>query len=359
MTTSHPATNSTNLTFTSLFNQSDDTTVFTPVRWKPTEVFIAYQIKLYYTPVLVCCGVLSNVTSFLVLSHHVFGRLSFSHYLRAIHCVNILFLLMLFGSWMTQIGYNVYDRPFLCQLTSLLLDASSFLITWFSVAFCVDRYICICWQPEASKMCTSVRARLVIICLSILTMCIYLNTSLTVGVVYTEAGIPICTYLNLPFQNKQSFTTVDEVVNHILPLLTILILTSHIWYCLRREARNIYTSTSDPSEVKVLTLTYLLCFMMLNLPQEIWCLVSTLLHDQISLSPTLYLMKTVLQYLSDTNTALSVVILLASYPVFRQYLKNYLQKLLKAKQKIKCKRMGVQEAFGEEGTELKNRDCTV
>ena len=128
MSTPYQVTNSTNLTFVSLFNQSDDTTVLTSLRWRPMEMFIAYQIKLYYTPVLVCCGVLSNITSFLVLSHQVFRRLSSSHYLRAISCVNVLFLFLLFGTWLTQIGYNIYDRPYCCQLMFLLLDSSSFLI---------------------------------------------------------------------------------------------------------------------------------------------------------------------------------------------------------------------------------------
>ena len=89
-------------------------------------------------------------------------------------------------------------------------------------------------------------------------------------------------------------------------------------------------------------------FMVMNLPQEIMHLVSTLHPARILPSPTLYLMKTVLQYLACTNIALSVLILLISYPLFRYKLKFSLQKFLNANWKIKCKRTRDQER-SEEG----------
>ena len=156
--------------------------VVRPPSSSATESIIMILIKdlhLFYSPIIIGLGLLGNTLTWLIFLRSRLRGLSSSHYLAAIVIVNTIYLLSLLIQWLSVYGPDLYNRPVWCQFVRFINSTSSFLSVWYLTAFAVDRYICICWPAEASKMCTLMRARIVIISLMCIGIVVYINMTLS------------------------------------------------------------------------------------------------------------------------------------------------------------------------------------
>ena len=290
-----------------------------------------YWIRIGYTPVLVVLGTVANIITSIATMRSVLRKLSSSHYLCAISLVNSLYLIMLLLKWLTELGYNVYHRPIMCQLTDMLCNISSFLSIWITVALCVDRYIAISWPPESPKMCTVIRARIVITLMVVISLIIYLNTSLTVGVVESSRG-PLCVPLPMPFRKIPSLRLLEIIVNHAIPFAATGILLSLIVNAIYKSHRGLNPLfQSDNSHLRHTTVVYFTAFLLFQVPADALktaffinreFIKSDLQEDKSHVMLHFQLWLFVAEYLAHTGMAMNLVLLTTSYPLFRQSLKQ-------------------------------------
>jgi len=117
---------------------------------------------LYYTPALVFIGSIGNILSVIVFFSKKLRKLSSSYYLAALSISDTCFLLSTLASWTTNIGVNVYNTNYFCQLSMYISGLSSFLSVWFVVAFTVERFVAVLFPLKRQSFCTVKRAKLVL-----------------------------------------------------------------------------------------------------------------------------------------------------------------------------------------------------
>lgn len=216
-------------------------------------------------------------------------------------------------------------------MVDLISNSSSFLSIWLAVAFSVDRYISICWPAEAAKMCTVARARIVVICFIILSLIIYLNTSLTVAVVEVRAGMR-CRPLPLPFRSSQGLKLTDIVFNHMLPFTVIILLLFLMCKMVYYGQQGLSLWQSDPSQMSRVTIVYFITFLTGHLPMDMYksirFITKMFIEQERGRRTDIYVYhyKVIAQYLSHIAFATNFIVLITCYPLFRQYSKQYLVK---------------------------------
>ena len=291
-----------------------------------TAIMAQNLLTLCVPPIIITIGILGNMQCAIVLLRSALAKFSSSHYLAAISLANILYILLFLLQWITLLGYNGYHRPVICPLSFLLSNIASFLSMWLPVCFCVDRYIAISWPAEAPKLCTVLRSRVVVIVMTIFSLVVYLNTSTTVGVMYDANNIPWCRPFDLPFRRNKVIQMLDWIVIKLLPFVVIIVLMAAMCVTVSNENRGLSSVPDEPSQIRCTTFVYLSVFILLHLPAEIFTRV--LKFKEASdfgwrPTPTHRCAQMTFQYLSDLGMAMNLFILVASYPLFRQYLVAY------------------------------------
>ena len=281
------------------------------------------NLKLIYRPLIISVGIIGNTLTFLIFLCSRLRSLSSSHYLAAIVIVNTLYLLSLFIHWLGLFGFDTYNKPGLCQFFKFINEASGFLSIWYLTAFAVDRYICICWPAEAPKMCTRTRARVVIICILCIGIVVFMNMSLTVGVIPIRKGQPPrCSPFPLFYSELRILKTLDLVVNKLLPYFTIFILTILILYNTCKVWRQRLLS-DNPAQIRNVTLVFLAICLVFHLPSEI-CYAVYNIRNLLHMHKTRAIMVSfsLLQHIFHTSLAIHFFIFAASYPMFRHTFKT-------------------------------------
>lgn len=286
------------------------------------ENMLVNTVILYYAPVLIFVGVLSNLLVSIILMCSVLKQFSSSHYICGIVLVNSLYLLVLSLQWLTMLGYNIYNRSVACHVVDMLGNFSSFLSVWLPVAFSVDRYIFICWPPEMPKMCTSMRARIVIICLMIFAITVYLNTSLTVGIVIIH-GEHKCKPLPVSYRQMEELQMLDLFINHTLPYLTVILLLVLMSRTVCCQRRGLSIFVTDPSQIWRTTVAYFVVFLITNIPADclrmfVFFSLHFKVHFDMQSVNVILAWEIITQYLAHTAMALNLLILSLTYPLFRQ-----------------------------------------
>ena len=123
---------------------------------------------------------------------------------------------------------ELYHSPGWCNFVSFADRLSKFLVLWFVVAFATDRYIWFCHPKTNHAMCTPFRAKIVVICLSLLGLVVFMNISLTVGVVKQVNKSPSCEVLIIFRRHLDVLDFIDVVVNVLLPYIVLAVLLALI-----------------------------------------------------------------------------------------------------------------------------------
>ena len=288
-------------------------------------VQVLHYMKLYFTPSLITVGVLGNTISCLILLRAKLRNFSSSQYLLALCMVNSIYLVVTLMKWLAIHGIVIYTRPGLCQVMSFLENSAIFLSNWYVVAFCVDRYIVFCLSTEGTRLCNKVRARIVITALCVIAVIVYINISITEGVVVINGQFR-CRPLPFFMHNLQLLVVIKGVLNVILPyacifLLSILtVVNIHVTHI-----RNIFSDDNSPSLLKKTTLVYLLLFYILHAPFELYHLFNIfrgILHPYHIISGWEFLTQAFLMHLFNLSMAMHLPIYVSTYPLFRNYVKQ-------------------------------------
>ena len=179
----------------------------------------------YYMPLLIGGGVIGNILSLIVFLVTPLNQLSLSVYLAALAISDIGFLLSLLFGWIGGSKFALFHLNGCCQTVIFVSYTCSFLSVWFVVAFTVERYIAI-WHPlRRPEMCTTGRAKIVVIGLSSFAVITYSCNFWTTGVRYdVNTNLTTCTPLMEYYHFHLFLTYVDAIVTLFVPFIAIVVL---------------------------------------------------------------------------------------------------------------------------------------
>ena len=288
---------------------------------------IIYYLRFYISPIIAVFGILGNSISAAVLLRSKLKTFSSSHYLAAICLANSLYLFDYLLKWIGLHDIHLHSKPGLCQMITFIQYSSTFLSNWYVVAFCIDRYICMAWSMEATRMCTRTRARIVIISLLVVSTVVHINMSITYGVELIGRGVMKCTAIQFERHNLQLMTMIEVFVNLMLPHTAVILLVGLLLFHMCTKSRGIYGDDTSCGTLEHLTIATLAVFVLTHMPFELFYTVHVIrgivypYHRVTDRDPEYYI-HAYLNNIFRLSLSLHLIIYLSAYPLFRNYIKQ-------------------------------------
>lgn len=316
------------------------------------------KLNLYFMPIILAVGCVSNFIAAAALSRAPLRKKLSSIYFLSIVVVNEVFLLMRFHDWLTkETGISLYSLVGgWCQFTTFAEKAADFLSLWYPVCLSLDCYLHTVRPELHSELCSTLKARLLVIALAILSTMVFLNVSLTVGVYYPPSPMPLvpfCYTLPMFQQTMTRMSHADVVINGILSFACLTGLLSRIlvekiqemresieFWLQKRESnltgtRPRTSSVGDGDDTDQLdaskgqtmaSIAYITIFMLCNLP--LLGLKTKLMFKHLVRPPKpsikAYLIKEILYCLKIVDYSATLFILLIFHAGFRCSIKRCL-----------------------------------
>lgn len=211
---------------------------------------LTIYLDLYIVPVIIVLGLIGNTCSFLVFVTTHLRSLSSSVYLSALAVSDNGFLICVFISWLNNVHVHLYHRNVWCQLFVYLTYVFSFLSVWYVVGFTVERYIAVCFPFKRCDMCTTKRAKIVVVAMALFAAIAYTFALWTSSVDTAGAVEPFC----MPRQQYMGFidvmNNIDTATTLILPSFALLFFNLRIVWAVglvSRDRKYMRDSTSSES----------------------------------------------------------------------------------------------------------------
>ena len=190
----------------------------------PSLSMTIHVLEMYYTPLLVSIGIIGNMLTCLTLTHGTTCKSSATPYLTMLAISDICFLCVLLLVWLTSVLHvNIYNAGGWCQGITYVGYICAFLSVWLYVCMSVDRLIIICLPVRNSKLCSALRAKIVIISLTIVAIVVYLNISLMFGVVTIQQTL-VCLPMSVFVPAIQVLNKLDAFINLLLPYAAVCVI---------------------------------------------------------------------------------------------------------------------------------------
>ncbi len=315
------------------------------------------DLQQYFVPSLIATGFTGNSFALFVMLKTRLSKFSYINYLIALLISDCCYLFNLLCLWMAEKGINIYKLGAWCHFVIFLSQSSSFLSLWYITCFLLDRFIALNMQHWARSLCTSVKAKITVIGLAMVAVAVFLNISLTVGVIIMPGPQIFC----VPLRRFQYSWTIlgrmDIFINCIFPyFLAGLVTCLGCWGAYRegilcsRTRRTVIGPhrTHQPIEIydsdlekgqTCLFFSYALMHLVLSLPSQF-----LRIHQTIGLwvNPGGHMTKEgamwqkLLSHLLHTRTAINVFLLFICYKGFRLAIKYLLLQMHKAIRRRWC-----------------------
>ena len=336
---------------------------------------VATILRMYYQPVVAGLGVLINLVTMMILLYRPLRILSCNQYMLGVLISQIIHLVTLVSSSLTDHGYSIYTLGGFCQLTTFIQKGSSFMCLWCTVGLSVDGLIRVRHPDLEVHMCTLWRARIYIISVCVISVVVHLNTSLTVALYYYPPpdGTPICHDLHDLMRILNILGIVNAFVNSLLPYTIMLVafllicirlakneyqhrmymrnvrgeerrnrpLPSHgnvecegrplrnhgVMECDSRPLRNL--ACDDDAPPGGLFVAYFTLYLLFSLPMQgvnLYLNLRYMADNSVQKSHTEYFTEEIVKVISHT-TSLTSLVLVCFYPSFRYRLHHILRML--------------------------------
>ena len=323
---------------------------------------VATILRMYYQPVVAGLGVLINLVTMVILLYRPLRILSCNQYMLGVLIYQIIYLVTLVNSSLTDHGYSIYTLGGFCQLTTFIQKGASFICLWCTVGLSVDALIRVRHPDLEVHMCTLWRARIYIVSVCIISVVVHLNTSLTVALYYYPPpdGTPICHDLHDLMRILNILGVVNAFVNSLLPYTIMLV--SYLLICVRlakngyqhgmyirnvrkeerckqplrnhgdvecvgRPLRNL--ACDDDAPPGGLFVAYFTLYLLFSLPMQgvnLYLNLRYMADNSVQKSHTEYFTEEIVKVISH-NTSLTSLVLVCFYPSFRYRLHHILRLL--------------------------------
>lgn len=127
------------------------------------------DLYLYILPVVVVTGSIGNLATLFVFSNSrgKFRKMSIGVYLLSYSILNLMNLFLIFGeSWIVDMFHvksiqNLSD--WICKIWNFLTRVMNYSCVWIIVCLTIDRYIYVCHNINAKRLCTVFLAKMAIV----------------------------------------------------------------------------------------------------------------------------------------------------------------------------------------------------
>lgn len=209
--------------------------------------FILDIFHLYYIPFIISIGLVGNLLSCIVFLNTHLKMRSSSYYLAALATADFGFLIALLFVWLnSQIGWQVFNEDGWCEILVYISAVCSSLSVWLIVAFTVERFIAVQYPLHRPHMCTTRRAKTIVIVLIGLSLICHSYAFFTAGVVHhqgdNESGT--CDLKPQHLEAMRIISIIDTIVSLIFPLILIVVMNTMITRNLFKFSRK-FKSTTD------------------------------------------------------------------------------------------------------------------
>lgn len=209
---------------------------------------ISFQMRIVTLLIIILCGTIGNVLSFLVLIRRRMRITSVYFYLTVLACSDTLVLYMsAFKTWIFELSgfefMRVSDAS--CKLTNFLVLLGLYTSSWVIVLLTIDRCVAVCFPLRAAWLCSVQHARKLTVGLLAL-ICLYnFHVFWTFGLFERRGKIYCCTDPAIPFM-MYPFEILKLASYCFLPFALVLLMNSAI-ICQIRSARSASLSTQNSS----------------------------------------------------------------------------------------------------------------
>ena len=257
----------------------------------------------FATPVIVLVGLIGNAISLKVFTSKVMRRLSSSYYLAMLSASDMLVLLSyVFMDWLDKGlprwpgGHRIpaINYEGMCHVFLFLSYTTRFSSVWLIVAFTGERYVAICHQRYRKKICSKAYARMITMCVCIIScvVCLFkpvLSGSYDPDHARTGSGADTdalpnglrgraCVrnpnYAHLSFVLESLYGLLLTAIPSLLisgfstPILRRLMASHKI----RKESRLVFKENRIRLEFTIIFLSISSCFVALTIPYlDTWC----------------------------------------------------------------------------------------
>lgn len=315
-------------------------------------LYILAAINVYYTPVVVILGSVTNILASVTLCVSKLKKNPISHYLAAKSLSDSVFLLCLVLLWAAHMGIPSIRTDALCPYLYLGSRMSSFISVWLVVLMCLERNILVCenWWPFCGKYCQTrgkfgtryktycsiLKSQILIIALVILGTCVYVNISVTISAFkYGNTSICWSVFPNT-FRMLDKF---DIVFNVVIPYFLVILLSACTWRAVMHVTairkgtiaqRGLEQGTvrfcpkAEIHSTKVVCI-YCVVFLLMTLPTQslrIFHETRDTFNIHVNLGIRGYLWQHCTQVLFQSSYAINFIVLLASHHTFRKALRQ-------------------------------------
>ncbi|BFZ09743.1 hypothetical protein BsWGS_12781 [Bradybaena similaris] len=186
------------------------------------DMFV-HSLSFYTVPVLVVVGLLSNILAYLVFTRTRLRRVPSVPYLAAMAVVDSGALVTEFVSnGFVQHGVYIITWSGVCQYTTYLNFVFIFLCIWYPVALCVEKFISVYFPLRKAALCTTFRAKVVVICMMVMTGTCYYYVIYMVGPISVKQ--PRCWVWDVFRKDFSILMKIDGFVVLIVPTIVLLVL---------------------------------------------------------------------------------------------------------------------------------------
>lgn len=212
---------------------------------------LRYATGVILYPIFCVFGLAGNILSLVVLSHPKM-RNSTHIYLQALALSDSVKLLSDLLYFVTSVLYEVHppagdkSYAYLYPRAHYLFHMSVLTTAWLTVSVAVERYIMVCHATKAKQLCNVFRARVVCVSVFVASMLVCVPLALRYKTIHVcrngTNGTNMSVGLDVGVTDlwkKETFVLVykwfQNVLQSIIPLLTLCVLTFHIIRALRRS----------------------------------------------------------------------------------------------------------------------------
>ncbi|CAH1170056.1 unnamed protein product [Phaedon cochleariae] len=249
--------------------------------------------QLYFTPLLCLTGLTGNSFTVFIFCNTKMNKVSSSYYLAALAVNDNMFLVSLFLVWLEALGWDLFNRPGLCQSMVYLAGICSFLNIWLVVAFTLERYIAVKYPFLRTTLCTTRRAKIAVAVLTAISILAQSPLLVFSNTVVMEDNATVCTINEEWTSAATIFNYVDFATTFLLPVAMVVFLNVSIGKTLIRVsvARKMLTNERQKicalkyqisrNNVTKMLLVVSTVFLCLNFPSYVMRILTYLLQFEL------------------------------------------------------------------------------
>ncbi|KAH3793947.1 hypothetical protein DPMN_147475 [Dreissena polymorpha] len=128
------------------------------------------NLQLYVPPILLVLGTVGNFLSFVIMSRNMFKISTYSYLALLAIMDSFVLYIGLLRMWISHFAVDIQIMSnWMCKLVTFVGYVSSVTSVWLIIAVTIERFIAVKFPLKAKRMCNVVRARMVILSITLAT----------------------------------------------------------------------------------------------------------------------------------------------------------------------------------------------